>query len=761
LSFGIAQAAITVQTPVGGDVEYPQSAQGGPVRALAVSETKVWARTDSALLFSSDDGQTWKKKPLPTIVDLPGFPGSVPLYDNTAGFGNGNDRASFAAFDDAAYLVMQIADGTGKVLTDRSPLLIYDAISDTFKAQFTNDNDGRGLGGTRFVKSYVLACPALGPSIGQRRQLFFGSGQGIQQALSENADRTINFDQTVLTDYSDNPNPFRHIHSDLWTFHLSPTYCPPGDAQVWVGCDGGVYRSTGNSTKLTDLKWVTHDEGLFTHNINQMNVIQSNVFGPALVAYGTTDNDAWWRKADGSWQHDNRLGDCGICIADAGNRARVVFSRGLDDKHTVISDLSDGVQGPFAVNPDGILYGVTAIHSLATETTVDDKLDLLMLTRLPVHDSSKNALPLDKFTPGDTTNTFLLLRNQNFADNPDGPASKFAGWTSVGPKLPGTPLRVWVSGGHASPVYFVAATAADGTISLFKRVQPPGSSNPVWQPILTQLIAADDAAYGPVFVNPYDPNVIFALASDKDHPSGVVFVSLDGGSTFRTDEVLTALLTNSGRYGLGKFSASSQAAEVGSTFHGGTMFNPSHIVFSRGNPDLVAACSPVTGVFFANMDRGFVSSLQPTRDRNWRTLAPYLPNPFGYVSAAGFDTAQFFVATQGRGLLHVGDPFVAPAAAYFDPTPSKPTSLAVLRDNVAAPVPSAAVSVLVTRVDSNASGRIPVETRTVVVNRLVSTGTDGTVSIPDMLASGTYIVQLVFPGDGQLAPYETRFLVRR
>lgn len=210
-------------------VVYPDSALGGPVRALAVSESKVWARTDSSLLFSVDDGQTWTKKALPTSLNLPGFPGVVPLYDNTAEKGNGNDRSSLAAFDDVAYLIMQITDAAGKVVTSRCPLLVFDVSSGTFKAQFTNDNDGRGLGGTRFLRAYTLNCRNLSAAIGDGRQLFYGSGQGLQQALSENTDRTVNFDQPVSTDYAGNPNPVSHIHADLWAFHISPGYCPPED----------------------------------------------------------------------------------------------------------------------------------------------------------------------------------------------------------------------------------------------------------------------------------------------------------------------------------------------------------------------------------------------------------------------------------------------------------------------------------------------------------------------------------------------------
>jgi hypothetical protein len=747
--------------------EYPVTARGGPVRALAVSETRVWARTDFSLLFSDDDGGTWVTKPLPPVVDLPGFPGSIPLYDNTAGHGNGNDRATFAAFDDVAYLIMEIADASGHVLTNQDPLLIYDAKSDTFKAQLTNDNDGRGLGGTRFVKAYSLDCPKLDPSIGQGKQLFYGGGQGIQQALSENPDRTINFDDPVESDFADNPNPFRHIHSDLWAFHISPTYCPPADAQVWVGCDGGVYRSTGGSAKLTDLKWVTHDEGLFTHNIYQLNVLQEDTTGPTRIAYGTQDNDGWWRTSPALWdslQHTG-LGDAPVCIADSGSRARVLFTRGIgklglgiDKKQHQASlvSLASGQSQAFTLNPDGIEVG--AIQTLGGEEAGDDKLDLVMLTQLPVHDSDGNALPMDIFTPGDNTNTFALLRNASFADHPDGPESKFAGWNFIGPRLPDTPQHVWTSGGHTSTVFFVTAQDQQGTITLYKRSLGPGAGGLTWKPILTQIVRSAGTPYGPVFVSPYDSRTIFAVATDPAHPEGAVFLSLNGGATFDADEVLTALLTNSGSYKLGITDIISLAAEVGSTFHGGLMLNPSHIAFSPAISSYVAVCSPVTGVFFANTARGCLGVRPSSPGPPWQTITPFLPDPYSYISAAGFDSGQLYVATQGRGLLFVDDPAVAPPATYLDPGRPRSSSLAVLRNNVAAPVTSAQVRIQMDRLKANRTGKIPKETRTRVVDQIVQTGGDGSITTPAGLRSGTYLVQLAFPGDGTMASCEARFI---
>lgn len=491
-----------------------------------------------------------------------------------------------------------------------------------------------------------------------------------------------------------------------------------------------------------------------------MNVIEADGGEPALVAYGTTDNDGWWRKADLTWDHEGDLGDCGFCVSDARNRSRTVFSRGLGPSSTVVTDLGSNVYGPLAVDPDGLQ--ASAIQALSTETVRSDSLDLAMLTSLPVHDSGGNALPLDLFTPGDTSNSFLLLRNQTFDERSDGPSTKFAGWSSVGPRLPGTPQRLWTSGGHGSPTYFLLTSDSAGSLSLFKRVLPPPANGPVtpaWTPILTGLIAAGDAAYGPAFINPYDPRMIFAVAIDKDHPNGTVMVSRDGGASFKPDEVLAALVTNSGRYSLGRFSASSQAAEVGSTFHGGTMFNPAHIAFSPDNPSYVAVCSPVTGLFFANLASGCIGRPTATRASNWKTLTPFLPQPFAYLSAIGFDGGQLYVATQGRGLLHVDDPFIAPPAAYIEPLLSGTGDLGVLRDNIAVPVPWAAISVLMTQIARpGGKGPVPVERRTVALSRQVRTDESGAISVGASLGVGQYIVRLTFHGDGQLAPYETQFL---
>jgi hypothetical protein len=768
--------------PGRGALSFPDSARGAPTRAITLSANRIWARTDSSLLFSDDDGITWTVKKLPPNVNIPKPPNvkvknlnlyTVPHYDNTSCsdsthcHGNGNDRTTLAAFDDVAYLAFEVSDVSGHRLDTGSPLLIFDAASDTFVAQLTVANDGRGLGGTRFVRAYLLRCPALQDSIGERRQLFYGTGQEIQQALGENADRTIEFDVPVDTNWpgpEDPANPRRPIHSDLWAFHLDPDFCPPGNSNVWLGGDGGVYRSSGTSLSLRQLDWVTHDEGLFTHNIHQLGVIQGDASGEVTIAYGTHDNDAWWHQGTNDWQRGVSLGDVLTCVADSRNHAKILFTRGLRDQQASISDLRGGGEYAFEINRRGV--DIATVQTLTSEQDYYPDLDLLMLTKLPVTDHDGNNLPLDYFTPGDPSNTMLLLRNSSFSQHADGPRNRFAGWTAIGANLPGGAKRVYVAGGHASSRYFLVAEDAGGTENLYRGVHTGGHLTG-WTPIFTGLLSTGNGDYGtserprhgPAFVNPYDSDVVFVIGADRGHPEGAVFVSRNSGDSFVVDEALTSLLSNTGRYRLGIFTATPQAEEVGSRFHGGTMFNPSQIAFSPAGPSFVVACSPVTGVFFANMAQGCGSTSTSQTAPAWRSLGQFLPNPFGYISDARFDGGRLYVATEGRGLLVVDDPFIAPTAAYFEIILGAGGKLAMLLDTTGTPVPWGSVRMNIARIVANPAGVIPFEQRIPTFDGWTRTDEGGLVNTPVQMGRGRYLVHLRFVGDGVLAPYETSFVL--
>ena len=113
-------------------------------------------------------------------------------------------------------------------------------------AQFTGDRDGRGANGRRFVKTYSISafrCPSLAArALGSGRQLIYGSGQGVQQAIGIDLGGRVIFDRAVLTEGGDFPGDVVkiNVHADMWDFHLPDDFCPPTVAEAYLATDGGI-----------------------------------------------------------------------------------------------------------------------------------------------------------------------------------------------------------------------------------------------------------------------------------------------------------------------------------------------------------------------------------------------------------------------------------------------------------------------------------------------------------------------------------------
>ena len=159
------------------DFQFPSTARG-MITAFAVAESRIWARTPSTLLFSDDDGVTWTSVAIPTnaaqlVGNLPApFQNTTFTLNSNANTG-GNDFTSIAAFDRSAYLFFRQASvpvcnlpNASDPLCNRSFLLIYNDLTKQWTSQLLDTGDGRGLGGRRFLKSYVLNCPQTQPVIG-------------------------------------------------------------------------------------------------------------------------------------------------------------------------------------------------------------------------------------------------------------------------------------------------------------------------------------------------------------------------------------------------------------------------------------------------------------------------------------------------------------------------------------------------------------------------------------------------------------------
>jgi hypothetical protein len=625
----------------------------GQITALAVSESKVWARTANALAVSTDDGVNWTAIPI-----------QPPVSDFTITFQAQGDMFSLAAFDSLALMVFKPSPDT---LSNRNSLLIFNVATGSWSVQVLNSGDGTGLGGRRFVKSYVLNRPDLPASLGQRLQLFFCAGQDLFSATT-NSDGTLNWSAIGSTTGSGTPGD---LHADLWDLHIPPSFGPNADL-MWAASDGGVYRKNPASTQ-----WEAQTRGLHTHHIQTITVLPIGTLFRPKLAYACHDNDQWvqegslvtqpaqdWR----SWSKHG-LGDSSWTAGDTGSLSIVLITRHREK--AMLSSFGEGISGanfnegvPFAFDhykksqPTTYQDGPTSfqcIQTLPGEAPVF-LLDVVMLVDTPFtnfdgqNDVPVNPTqPLGKLNPGGNP---VLIRNQQFAANPDADVSHLDQqfWTieaAPGNKdkpLPTGTQSFWVSGGHTNPVYYVLAIGT-GQPVLFKQTSTG------WLPLNTalnnnqvpnfQVLAG--GRFGPAFVNPYNPDHLYVLTSD-----GIKF-SLDGGASFQDDRVLTGLVTGAGRFGLNAtYNGGNFTGLMGLTgsFTGNSALGClAHMTFNRDNPSEVVAASPFTGVFFNNGD--------VTGNCSWRTLTPYLPTPLSPVSCVGIDANAIYVATLGRGLLSI------------------------------------------------------------------------------------------------------------
>jgi len=243
------------------------------VTALSISESKVWARTPDTLLVSSNDGATWTTKAIPTSLSVGGT-----TYNIT--FPSRGGLFSLAAVDAAAYMFFK---PNPDVAGNRNTLLVYNVATDSWTVQVLSSGDGTGLGGRRFIKTFILNRPDLPMVVGQRLQLFLSVGQDMHQATGLNSDGTLQLVDFAHTFGSGAPTR-DPIHSDIWDFYMASD-----GSTAWVACDGGVYQKS-----LPTGGWVTYDQGLHTHHIHTVTVLPIDNVPHSRLSYATSDNDAWY-----------------------------------------------------------------------------------------------------------------------------------------------------------------------------------------------------------------------------------------------------------------------------------------------------------------------------------------------------------------------------------------------------------------------------------------------------------------------------------
>lgn len=618
---------------------------GGIITALAVSPAKLWARSGQQLYVSTTDGQTWTAKSIP--------PQFTPM--------NLGDQNSLAAFDTGAYMsccnvVKAGCDSLGKA-GNWDQLLIYDAATDQFalQAQVNPDSSvppigcsGTGLGGRRFVKAFKTMA-ANGTVT---NHIFYGTAQEVYEAVNFNSasqatqlNRILGTDECTLCTTPD------QVHGDLWDFLISAD-----GAKEWVSCDGGIYsRSFSNSSWSA---WTLEDNSLHTHHIHTITAMRSSPTGRGNLAYATSDNSSWWWNGAKGWGSDALQGDINYTLGDAGNASIAIMV--LHPDSAELSGLGENLSSGEPAKPITILNdrtydtpaGVSVIQSLWGEARKPGTLDVLMLVNLPMQweDSQKNFHPLPNAfgasTPVGAQNP-LILRNQDFASNPDINISKGTGWTVAQNNLPAGVQKFWVTGGHTNTTYFVYAVQS-GIGHVYKTTGSPASSSlSSWtelnvqgsilepKPWPTGGIEGASATYGPLFVNPYDASQVYVWTS-----SGVQF-SNTGGLSFQTDTVLTNLITGNGKYPLDGLFSGGDSTGIPMASRAVALGALADMDFRRDDPRLAVAASPYTGVFFRD------------KNGNWHDLTSLLPKPQSSVSSVRIDCDAIYIGTEGGGIYRV------------------------------------------------------------------------------------------------------------
>jgi hypothetical protein len=588
---------------------------GAAVTAIAVSDSKVWARTASALAVSTTHGTSWsspfaipntikiRPKELSTLAATDGFAYMVATLPGETGCGGDNVLVIFNA-------------GTSGWSTQR---VLSTDIAAWHKARGEKADshtcDGTGgddsIDGRRFVKSVRLRDTALPNVVGKRIQIIFGAGQEVWRARGQAGDGTItDWNWAVGTQgpgYS-NRDP---VHADIWDFHIDPS---SGGRTAWVAGDGGVYSATvtGADYEFTaGVTWQPVMAGLHTHQIQTLTLLRTNQVSRPRLVYAIGDSGSFYRDTspvvmpEPPWDSFGWLGDGNWTAGDSSSPRFAQIVRNL----TTEAFLRFGAPPVLAwmINPKTTAF---VDPSLPTRFRFVPSpwqegqfggADVVMMVDLPLTFMQGGKDVPFATQPGPSSGGApVLIRNRTFDANPDINAAnaKGKGWTLERSSLPAGTQGFAVSGDRARPMYYAFTSDA-----LF--AERKGS----WTQVLSNLVWS--RTLGPVFANPYDAQVVYALTSDKG-----VQVSTDAGSTFQPDAKLNALV-------------------------GGSAGVVNEISFNYDRPSSVVVCT-MGGQLFHSGSPGA-----------WQDITPLLPTPLIPITSAAIDCEAIYLGTFGRGLMRI------------------------------------------------------------------------------------------------------------
>lgn len=641
----------TVPGPFGGSFKFKPLVSGdSEVTGFACNGRTVWARTAKNLYASTNNGANFGS---PVAIPPSAVGGSRSV--------GGDDRFAYLPY-------IQNNGGGGK---DVLGVWIYDSsggptpwqsqtVRVTLNGVPNSTLNGGFTGHPVILRSFLLNDPLLARRIGVGIQMFLGDGECLVQAGGRNPDGTISSWNLLGLAFAAYGGPTT-VHEDWYDFCIDQDQF---GGTLFLTTDGGVSRTSVTQSPLSypykfstePLAWDTVIAGLHTNIPVALSIIPTTPERRSIIAYANGDDDGWARDTSpivasaAHWQLISISGDSYFSWSDAGVPFHVLQGRSIRALrlHTITTP-HDPTRGSYAIVNSSAehpweSFRSNFFHFIQTpKGEGQGRLDAVVMAEIPLLalDSHGNPDPNAPFkAPGDPSGLGnaaasgwppdvgnpVLIRNRNFALQPDINLSKGDGWTVEIDRMPRGALGFYVTGTSAAPAYYCYAPGitedAQGNTAALALFRWFGG---IWQE-LTQIpggvvegVSGDGANswFGPAFVNPFNPNIVYAIGNDA------IYRSLNAAAqtpTYTQDVELTQLV-----------------------LQGGTQPTKSlaHIAFDFDNPRRAAAVTNWGAVFFG-----------PTRT-GWSDLTSLLPTPLTPGTVAGIDSEAVYVATFGRSVVRI------------------------------------------------------------------------------------------------------------
>jgi photosystem II stability/assembly factor-like uncharacterized protein len=301
-------------------LSYPVSSGSGTnvIEANPYTGT-ILAGTRDGLYRSTDEGDTWTQiRSQGRWYDVKWKPGDSLRVYATKGYGVGNNNVKVSTDDGLTWNKAGTGQPPGNEV-GKTKIAVSPDNPNVIYANYVSSQNSQSLGiyrsddngatwvpqntTTNMVNSQGWYNLTLAADPNNVNTLIAG---GVSLYRSTNAGVTL--DKTgegfILGNETD-------VHWD----HHAIAYEPGSTSDVWVCCDGGVWKSTDDGAN-----WMSRREGLVTYQFYDICVAQSD---PAFMMGGTQDNGIPGRVDPDTWAVSTLIADGMVCNVDPTNADRI------------------------------------------------------------------------------------------------------------------------------------------------------------------------------------------------------------------------------------------------------------------------------------------------------------------------------------------------------------------------------------------------------------------------------------------------------